>query len=188
MERRRAPDPRGAANRQVSMARDFENIHDLDNLSDDELRDLVKQRLAEHNGLDPDDVTVEIEQGTVVLAGRVGTDGERRIAEHVVTDVLGITSVRNDIFVDATRRAESPMAIDDHLAEEDRTEGLLLGDRPTQYNDEAEPVDGTADQRLEGSTDVADVISAGVPWIPPESPTPEGIEGRPGEAELGEDH
>lgn len=171
------------------MARDFENIHDLDNLSDDELRDLVKQRLADHNGLDADDITVELEQGMVVLAGRVGTDGERRIAEHVVTDVLGITSLRNDIFVDPTRRAESPMAIDEHLAEEDRTEGLLLGDRPTQHSDEAYPVDGTADQRLEGTTDIQDVISAGVPWIPPESPTPEGIEGRGSETERrGEDH
>ena len=82
----------------------------------------------------------------------------------------------------------SPEAIDDHLAEEDRTEGLLLGDRPEQHSDEAYPTDGTDEQRLVGSTDVQDVISTGVPWIPPESPTPEGIEGRAEEAERGEDH
>jgi len=171
------------------MERDFENVHDIENLSDDELRELVRQRLAEHNAIDPDDVTVQIESGTVVLAGRVGTDGERRIAEHIVTDVIGITSVRNDIFVDPTRRATSPEAIDDHLADDDRTEGLLLGDRPAQYEDEAFPVDGTAEQRLEGTTEIQDVISAAIPWIPPESPTPEGIEGRPQETERGgEDH
>lgn len=169
------------------MARDFENIHDLDNLSDDELRALVRERIAEHNGLDADDITVTVADGVIVLAGRVGTDGERRIAEHVVTDVLGITSVRNDIFVDAIRRAESPEAIDDHLAEEDRTDGLLLGDRPSQHNDEAYPVDGTDEQRLEGTTDIGDVIAHGVPWIPPEGPTPEGIEGS-GASDLGEDH
>lgn len=169
------------------MARDFENVHDLENLSDDELRALVRERIAEHNGLDGDDISVRIDSGTVVLAGRVGTDGERRIAEHVVTDVLGITSVRNEIFVDAIRRAESPVAMDDHLAEEDRTEGLLLGDRPAQHNDEAFPVDGTEEQRLEGSTDVSDVIAHGVPWIPPESPTPEGIEGSDAR-DRGEDH
>lgn len=163
------------------MARDFENVHDLDNLSDSELRDLVRQRIAEHNGLDVDDLTVQVEDGTIVLAGRVGTDGERRVAEHVVTDVLGITSVRNDIFVDPLRRAVSPEAIDDHLAEEDRTEGLLLGDRPSQHNDEAFPVDGTDEQRLEGSTDIGDVIAHGVPWIPPEGPTQEGFEGAEGE-------
>lgn len=170
------------------MQRDFENIHDLDNLSDDELRELVRQRLAEHNALDPDDVQVRIEEGTVVLAGRVGTDGERRIAEHVVTDVLGITSVRNEIFVDPTRRAVSPEEIDEHLADEEQHEGLLLGDKPSQYNDTAYPVNATDEQRLEGTTDVQDVIEAAIPWIPPESPTPEGIEGRPREAERGEDH
>lgn len=169
------------------MAQDFENMQDLENLSDDELRAVVRERLAEHNGLDPDDITVTIEAGTVVLAGRVGTDGERRIAEHVVTDVIGITSVRNDIFVDAIRRAESPMAMDEHLAEEDRTEGLLLGDRPSQHDDEAFPVDGTDEQRLEGSTDIGDVIAHGVPWIPPESATPEGIEGSDA-VDRGEEH
>ena len=163
------------------MARDFENVHDLDNLSDTELRDLVRQRIAEHNGLDIDDLTVKVEDGTIVLAGRVGTDGERRVAEHVVTDVLGITSVRNDIFVDPLRRAVSPEAIDDHLAEEDRTEGLLLGDRPSQHTDEAFPVDGTDEERLDGSTDIGDVIAHGVPWIPPERPTQEGFEGAEGE-------
>jgi hypothetical protein len=169
------------------MAQDFENVHDLENLSDDELRGLVRERIAEHNGLDADDITVRIEAGTVVLTGRVGTDGERRIAEHVVTDVIGITSVRNELFVDAIRRAESPVAMDDHLAEEDRTEGLLLGDRPSQHNDEAFPVDGTDEQRLEGSTDIGDVIAHGVPWIPPEGPTPEGIEGSDA-FDRGEEH
>lgn len=169
------------------MAKDFENVHDLDNLSDDELRGLVRERIAAHNGLDADDITVQIEAGTVVLTGRVGTDGERRIAEHVVTDVIGITSVRNEIFVDAIRRAESPVAMDDHLAEEERTEGLLLGDRPSQHSDEAFPVDGTDEQRLDGSTDIGDVIAHGVPWIPPESATPEGIEGSDA-VDRGEEH
>ncbi|MBA3890323.1 MAG: BON domain-containing protein [Gemmatimonadaceae bacterium] len=169
------------------MAQDFENVYDLENLSDDELRGLVRESIAAHNGLDADDITVQVEAGTVVLSGRVGTDGERRIAEHVVTDVIGITSVRNEIFVDAIRRAESPMPIDDHLAEEDRTEGLLLGDRPSQHSDEAYPVDGSDEERLEGSTDIGHVIAHGVPWIPPEGPTPEGIEGSDA-VDRGEEH
>lgn len=169
------------------MAQDFENVHDLENLSDEELRGVVREHIAAHNGLDGDDITVRIEAGTVVLTGRVGTDGERRVAEHVVTDVIGITSVRNEIFVDAIRRAESPMAIDEHMAEEDRTEGLLLGDRPTQHTDESDPADGTDEQRLDGSTDIGEVIANGVPWIPPEGPTPEGIEGSDA-FDRGEDH
>jgi hypothetical protein len=175
------------------MERDFENIHDLENLSDAELRQLVRTHLAAHNALDADDVAVRVEGGVVVLEGRVGTEGERRIAEHVVTDVLGITSLRNEILIDPIRRAESPEAVDDHLVEEDRTEGLLLGDRPVPAEDEAVRLDDeedNADERLFGTTDVQDAIAGGTAWIPPESPTPEGISGVDADqADLsGEDH
>ena len=176
------------------MERDFENIHDIDNLSDDELRQLVRSHLAAHNGLDADDLDVRIEDGAVVLGGRVGTEGERRIASHVVTDVLGITSVRNEIVIDPLHRAESPQAIDDHLVEEDRTEGLLLGDKPVPFDPEAESVDDadphSLDKQLFGTTDVQDAIAGGTTWIPPEAPTQEGISGQDADpADLsGEDH
>lgn len=173
------------------MARDYENLHDIDDLSDDELRDLVREQLAAHNGLDIDDLSVRVADGVVHLGGRVGTEGERRIAEHVVTDVIGIVSVANEIMIDPIRRAESPVDIDEHLAEEERTEGLLLGDRPRQHSDEAVPLDDerNADERALGSTDISDVIAGGVPWIPPESPTPEGMYGTDaGPSEMGEDH
>src|SRR5579884_4160058 len=66
------------------MARDFEDLHELDDLSDDELRGLVRDHLAAHNALDIDDLTIRVQDGLVILEGRVGTDGERLIAEHVV--------------------------------------------------------------------------------------------------------
>lgn len=163
------------------MARDFENLDDLDDLNDGELRDLVRQHLREHNGIDPDDITVSISDGTVVLEGRVGTDAERRIAEHVLTDVAGLASVTNNLVVDPLRRAESPQDMDDHLAEEDRTEGLLLGDRPVAFSPEAEHLEEDLDAQLSGTTDVGKAIVDGTPWIPPESPTQEGIDGARGE-------
>jgi hypothetical protein len=176
------------------MERDFENIHDIDNLSDDELRQLVRNHLAAHNALDADYLDVRVENGVVVLGGRVGTEGERRIADHVVTDVLGITSIRNEIMIDPIHRGESPEAIDDHLVDEDRTEGLLLGDKAQPFNPEAEPVDGddpySLDKHLFGTTDVQDAIAGGTTWIPPEAPTQEGIAGDDADsADLsGEDH
>jgi hypothetical protein len=176
------------------MERDFENIHDIDNLSDDELRQLVRKHLAAHNGLDADYVDVRVENGVVVLGGRVGTEGERRIAHHVVTDVLGIASIRNEIMIDPIHRAESPEAIDDHLVEQDRTDGLLLGDRAQPFDDEAEPVDGrdpySLDKHLFATTDVQDAIAGGATWIPPEAPTQEGISGTDADASdlSGEDH
>lgn len=166
------------------MARDFEDIDHLDDLSDDELRGLVRDRLAAHNGLDIDELSVRIDNGEVVLGGRVGTDGERLVAEHVVTDVVGV-KCRNEIFVDPARRALSPEPIDEHLVDDDRHEGLLLGDIPLPLSPEAETVHDLTDDELFGTTDVGHAISEGTAWIPPESPTQEGIvEGR----ETGEDH
>ena len=80
----------------MARERDYENIDDIDELDDRELRDLVRERLAEHTALDIDDITVRVQDGNVVLAGRVGTDGERRVAEHVLTDVLGLVDLTFD--------------------------------------------------------------------------------------------
>ena len=156
------------------MARDFEDLHDIGDLSDDELRGLVREHLAAHNALDIDDLTFQVSDGTVTLGGRVGTEGERLIAEHVVTDLLGATSVRNEILVDPIRRAESPEAIDEHLVDEDRHAGLQLGDRPTSLSPEVEETEPPIDADLYGSTDVRTAISDGTPWNPPEGPTQEG--------------
>jgi hypothetical protein len=167
------------------MARDFEDLNDLDDLSDAELRDLVRQHLAANNTVDIDDLTIRVESGTVILEGRVGTDQERRVAEHVVTDVLGILAVRNEIFIDPVRRSSSPEAIDEHLVDEDRLEGLLLGDRAVPLSPEAEHRAEEDDDHLFGTSDVQHAIQDGTAWIPPESPTPEGPAER---GELGEDH
>jgi hypothetical protein len=171
------------------MARDFEDIHDLDNLDPDELRELVRTQLTAHNMVDVDDINVHVEKGQVRLIGRVGTDAESRVAERVVTDSLGFINVKNELVVDSLRRAESPEAIDEHLASEERHEGLLLGDMPPQQGDEvAETEDDDLDDRLFGTTDVQSTIAKGVPWTPPEGPTPEGIGGGDEPGARGEDH
>jgi hypothetical protein len=159
------------------MARDYEDIQNLDQLDDREIRDLVRERLAEHNGLDIDDILVQVEKGAITLSGRVGTDGERRIAEHILTDVLGVEEFTNDLVIDPIRRAESPIDIDDHLADEDRSAGLLLGDRAVPLSPEAEHLADDAETDLAGTTDVQDAIEGAKSWNPPESPTPEGLSG-----------
>jgi hypothetical protein len=171
------------------MARDYEDIQNLDQLDDREIRDLVRERLAEHNGLDIDDIVVHVEKGAISLSGRVGTDGERRIADHILTDVLGIEEFTNDLVVDPIRRAESPIDIDDHLAEEDRSAGLLLGDRAVPLSPEAEHLADDAESDLAGTTDVQDAIEGAKSWNPPESPTPEGLSGTDARPEdFGEQH
>lgn len=157
------------------MANDYEDIHDIENLSDGELGDLVRGHLEASTALDVDDITVRVEHGIVILEGRVGDAGEDRIAEHILTDVLGIRRFRNDLVIDEVRRAENPEAIDEHLADEERHEGLLLGDRPVSLTDESAHLADSPEMEQEGTADVSKAIERATPWIPPESPTPEGL-------------
>jgi hypothetical protein len=171
------------------MARDYEDLHDIDDLSDDELRELVRTHLADNHGIDVDDFSVRVEAGVVHLSGRVGTEAEMRIAEHVVTDTLGLANVSNELVVDPIRRAQSPDAIDDHLADEEAHEGLLLGDRALPLSPEVEQVRDDLDVRLFGTSDVQKAIEDAAPYIPPKSPTPEGLSGTDaGSGAMGEDH
>ena len=168
------------------MAHDYEDMHDIDGLDDIELRDLVRERLKEHTALDIDDITIKVREGHIELSGRVGTDGERRVADHVITDTLGIMEFSNNLVVDSLARAESPMAIDDHLADEEARSGTLLGDVPVSLDPEAEHLADEARDDLEGTADYEQVMEDGKTWNPPNSPTPEGMDSSPGE--LGENH
>jgi hypothetical protein len=157
--------------------KDYEDIRDTGDLSDNELRALVRDAFEQQMAVDPDDVEISVRSGVVNLAGRVGTDQELRIAERIVTDIVGLERVRNNIFVDPIRRAESPEAIDEHLADERLHEGLLLGDSPRPENPEAEHLRENLRAELFGTTDVQESIEDAIPWNPPDGPTPEGVEG-----------
>ena len=171
------------------MAQDYENLDDTASMSDGELRAFVRDRLEEQLAFDPDDIEIAVRNGVVRLSGRVGTESEYRVVDHLLTDVLGLTDVKNELVVDPIRRAESPTAIDEHLADEDAHEGLLLGDRPGTDSPEADHLREDVRAELFGTADVQKSIEGAIPWIPPESPTPEGLSGTdapPGV--LGEDH
>jgi hypothetical protein len=157
--------------------KDYENIDDIDDLTDGELRALVRDRLNEQLAFDPNDVDVAVRDGVVQLSGRVGTEEEFRIVERVVTDMVGIKRVRNDMVVDPIRRAESPTPIDEHLVDEELHEGILLGDRPRPEDPEADIEREDLRAELFGTTDVQRSISDAIPWNPPDGPTPEGVFG-----------
>jgi hypothetical protein len=171
--------------------RDYEDMSSIEDMDDDELKDFVLDRLSEHEGLDADDIEVDVENGMVRLSGRVGTEAELRIAEHVLTDVVGVPEVDNELVVDAIRRATAPMDVEDETNEEDDTRGLMLGEQPEQDTDEVIQARGDEDldERMFGTTDVQESIAHGTAYIPPDSPTPEGMLGTDaGPGELGEDH
>ncbi len=158
------------------MQRDFDNTDEIQDLDDQELHRLVRDRLADDSAIDADDLLVEVQDGRVRLSGRVGTDSERRIADHILSDGIGLTEYENEVVVDPIRRAESPEAIDDHIANEEMQEGRLLGDRAPQSSDEAEHLGEDLGTELFGTTDVTEATEGGVPWTPPTGPTPEGEE------------
>jgi hypothetical protein len=173
------------------MAHDYEDFSSIDDLDDDELKQLVRDRLAENADIDLDDITVDVADGTVRLEGRVGTESELRIAEHIVTDLVGAESLENGLVVDAIRRVETPMDIDDHMAMEAESAGTILGEMPEQESPEVHLNRGDEDleERMFGTTNVQDAIAHGTAYIPPESPTPEGLRGTDaGAGEYGEDH
>ena len=173
------------------MARDYEDIHDIDNLDDDELRQVVREHLADNNFVDVDDISVEVRDGVVHLVGRVGTEGEQRVAERLVTDLLGVELIENELVVDPIRRAESPIDVDEHLASEEAHAGLLLGEIPAQQSDEVLQARGDEDagERSVGTTDMQDAIAHGTAYIPPTSPTQEGFSGSDAWPNAyGEDH
>jgi BON domain len=157
--------------------KDYEDIDEIDELTDGELRALIRDRLEEQVAFDPNDVEVAVRAGVVTLSGRVGTEQEFRIVEHVVTDLIGIKEVKNNLVVDPMRRAESPAAVDDHLVDEESHEGILLGERPGNQDPEAEHLHEDIRAELFGTTDVQESIEEGIPWNPPDGPTPEGAYG-----------
>lgn len=155
------------------MPRDFEDIYDLDDLSDAELRDLVRDQLAQHDGIDADSIVVHVSSGIVRLMGRVGTEGERRIADHVLSDVIGLTTYENEVVVDGIRRDEASEDATETAAAVSEGSGEPLGDpdgpREGEYNNDDE-----LDAHLYGTHDMQAAIGEGMSWNPPESPTQEG--------------
>ncbi|HJU89578.1 MAG TPA: BON domain-containing protein [Gemmatimonadaceae bacterium] len=158
------------------MPADFEDRFNPDNLSDDELRRVVRQELEATDTVDADNILVTVREGVVILGGRVGTEAERRVAERVVSDVIG-AEVDNQLLLDEIRRDEEPEAIDDHLARRDDTDEEPLGRTLDDTSDTAESTREDLDARLFGTHNVGRAIADATPWEPPDNPTPEGFDG-----------
>lgn len=173
------------------MADDFDNTDEIQNLTDDELRQLVLDQLGEQPMLDGDAIGVHAHSGIVTVSGTVGTEEEARILDHVLSDSIGLTDYKNNIVVDELYRAVSPEAIDEHLADEEEHEELMVSDRAQPFSPESEhladmpEIDSLDDPG--GTHEVGKAIEEGEPWIPPEGPTPEGLSGLENEGTFGHD-
>ncbi|MGH7554270.1 MAG: BON domain-containing protein [Longimicrobiales bacterium] len=159
------------------MPRDYEDVDGLDSMDDEELRERIVEEFADYPELDMDLVEIEVERGQVKLTGRVGTEAELQEFEHIVTDVLGIPDVWNEIVVDGLVRATNPEAADEaavqHALEQGATGG---GEDRTTDTAEHLMIDTAAEQF--GTDAVGEAIERGYSYEPPNHPIQEGTESR----------
>jgi hypothetical protein len=151
------------------MAEDFDDLFDVENLDDDELRELVVQQFGEYPSIDADLLDVDVHGGAVRVSGRVGTDAELQHVEHVLANVLGVPSYSNEVVVDALARAEQPEA----------GEAAGGGAAEPELADRTDPeaqhlLEDTAGD-LYGTDDMQKSITRGQSYRPPDGPGREGF-------------
>jgi hypothetical protein len=156
------------------MAQDFDELFfDFENMSDDEIYDVVVQQLREYPAIDEGWIEVQVKEGRVTLGGRVGTDAEKQIAEKVVVDTLGIANFSNELVVSEAVRGDVPEAADDAAAYEAEFDGHL-GEPGGQQSDTAEHLAEDLDKQMYGTRDVGEAIEEGATYIPPDRPMADG--------------
>lgn len=158
------------------MADDFEDLYDLGNMSDDELKEFVLQEFSEYPEVDLDAVEVNVRNGAVTLAGRVGTEAEQQAPERILTEVLGIANVRNELVIDEVRRFQASEAADDAWAENLEQSPQMTANGP-RTSDEAEHLMENLDAEQYGTENVQEAIERGTAYEPPDRPVQEGSSG-----------
>lgn len=157
------------------MARDYGDVYNVQDLSDDELQQLVTRLLQESPDLDADSIDVRVQDGAVVLAGAVGTDGEKRVVEKVVVEVLGVGDYRNELVVGATHRQELPDDTESAAVSEEEMDDQLGGDT-RQQSDTASHLVEDVESETRGTRDMQQSIQEGPTYIPPDRPLPDGYQ------------
>src|SRR5687768_1711384 len=156
------------------MPRDFEGMYDIGSMDDDELKALIDQELSEHPDLGNDDVTVSVSSGRVTIEGRVGTEVEYQAIEHVITDLIGIVELSNDLVVDGLHRDEQPEAADELAAERAGRGDAGSDGAGDRTSDEAQHLmEDTAGEQF-GTSDMGEAIQQGFSYHPPDNPVQEG--------------
>lgn len=157
------------------MAHDYEDAINLDQMDDDDVGELVRQRLDEDADFNVDTVAVEVRDGRVVVEGRVGTEGERQHVDQVLS-ALGAADFDNNVVVDENTRASRADAADDSAAENAGTTSAL-GEGADVTSDTAQHLQRDDQGDMYGTRDPGKATQDGQTYTPPEGPTQEGIEG-----------
>lgn len=155
------------------MPKEYGGVFNTQDMTDDELQELVVQQLREYPNIDPDWIDVDVREGRVTLSGTVGTDGEKQVAEKVIAEVLGVPEYVNELIVNAQHRHQLPEAVDDAAVEEEELDDHLGGDTRMQSDTAAHLVDDPESEAF-GTRDMQQAIQEGSTYIPPDRPMPDG--------------
>ncbi|HSJ23298.1 MAG TPA: BON domain-containing protein [Longimicrobiales bacterium] len=156
------------------MADDFENTWDVGNMTDEEVAQLVREQLDSYSDLDADGIDVQVQDGTVTLSGRVGTEAELQVMEQLLTDVLGLQDVANELVVDELTRQQQDDAADvANAALYAAPRGQRGGANRTE-DSAAHLLDDTGAEQY-GTQDMGEAIERGYSYNPPSSPVQEGV-------------
>lgn len=119
-------------------------MSNLFDLSNDELRELVKDGLEEL-GVEPDTIDIEVvDESSVLLRGKAGSRREKELIGEAVENALGVDEVLNELRV---ARPE----VDEAEEEDDDDTGDVIDD----------------DDDTVGTEDLTRSVEDGIPYMPP---------------------
>src|SRR4028118_1171865 len=154
------------------MAQDFDELFfDFENMTDDEVYDVVLQQLNEYPNIDPGWIEVAVKDGFVTVSGRVGTDSEKQVVEKIIVETMGISTFSNELVVDELVRGDVPEAADDAAACEAELDDQL-GGRDQNQSDTAAHLMENLDAEMYGTHDMQAAIEHRPSHRPPPPPTP----------------
>jgi hypothetical protein len=146
-----------------------DDMYDLGNMSDDELADMVREELDERPELDPSGLEIHVADGQVSITGRVGTEAEYQLIEQVLTDVIGIEDLNNDVVV----RPDQDDAADVANAELYGSPRGQRGGANRTEDSAAHLLEDTGAEQF-GTGDMGEAIERGYSYNPPAGPVQEG--------------
>jgi hypothetical protein len=150
-----------------------DDFYDIENMTDEELEVLVREQLDEQPDLDAAGLEITASEGRVTVGGRIGTEAEYQAIERVLTDIIGIADVTNELLVDGLRRVQQDDAADVANAElYNRKRGQRGGADRTE-DTAAHLLDDTGAEQY-GTNDVGEAVERGYSYNPPDKPIQEG--------------
>jgi hypothetical protein len=161
---------------EASMAQDFDELFfDFENMTDDEVYDVVLQQLNDDPTLDTGWIEVAVKDGSVTVSGRVGTDSEKQVVEKIIVEQMGIAGFSNELVVDELVRGDVPEAADDAAAYEASFDDQL-GGRVDDQSDTAAHLVEDLDAEMYGTRDMQAAIEDGTAYEPPDRPMADGYD------------